>query len=73
MFKKKFYLLSIIWIMSLLAVSIWTFEHPEKIELIKNIYKKNKSPIVELEVTAENQIISNCISWIILLYYNIHE
>ena len=59
MFKKNFFILLIIWIISLLGVSIWTFENPDKIELIKNIYKKNKSPIVELEVTAENQIISN--------------
>ena len=43
MFNKKFYLFSIIWIMSLLAVSLWTFENPDKIELIKNIYKKNNS------------------------------
>ena len=59
MFKKKFYLLSIIWIMSLLAVSIWTFEHPEKIELIKNIYKKNNTPIVKIEEEPENNIFSN--------------
>ena len=59
MFKKNFFILLIIWIISLLGVSIWTFENPDKIELIKNIYKKNKSPIVELEVTTENQIISN--------------
>ena len=59
MFKKKFYLLSIIWIISLLAVSIWTFEHPEKIELIKNIYKKNNTPIIKIEGEPENNIFSN--------------
>jgi len=45
--------------MSLLAVSIWTFEHPEKIELIKNIYKKNNTPIVKIEEEPENNIFSN--------------
>ena len=59
MFKKKFYLLSIIWIISLLVVSLWTFENPDKIELIKNIYKKNKSPIVRIEEKPENQIAAN--------------
>ena len=59
MFKKKFYLLSIIWIMSLLAVSVWTFEYPEKIESIKSIYKKNKKPIVKIEEKPENQIAAN--------------
>ena len=59
MFKKKFYLLSIIWIISLLVVSLWTFENPDKIEFIKNIYKKNKSPIVKIEEKPENQIAAN--------------
>ena len=59
MFNKKFYLISIIWIMSLLAVSVWTFEYPEKIESIKSIYKKNKTPIVKIEEKPENQIAAN--------------
>ena len=59
MFKKKFYLLSIIWIISLLVVSLWTFENPDKIEFIKNIYKKNKSPIVKIEEKPENRIVAN--------------
>ena len=59
MFKKKFYLLSIIWIISLLVVSLWTFENPDKIEFIKNIYKKNKSPIVKIEEKPENRIAAN--------------
>ena len=59
MFNKKFYLLSIIWIISLLAVSVWTFENPEKIELIKKIYKKNKTPITKIEEKSEDNIFSN--------------
>ena len=59
MFNKKFYLFSIIWIMSLLAVSLWTFENPDKIELIKNIYKKNKAPISKIQEKSGNQIVSN--------------
>jgi aldose sugar dehydrogenase len=59
MFNKKTYLYVIIWLISLVSVSLWTFENPDKIELIKNIYKKNKTPVVKLEKHSENQIISN--------------
>jgi hypothetical protein len=45
--------------MSLLVVSVWTFENPEKIESIKSIYKKNKTPIVKIEEKPENNIFSN--------------
>jgi len=45
--------------MSLLAVSLWTFENPDKIELIKNIYKKNKAPISKIQEKSGNQIVSN--------------
>tara|TARA_E500000331_G_scaffold354819_1_gene408803 strand:+ start:186 stop:1427 length:1242 start_codon:yes stop_codon:yes gene_type:complete len=59
MFNKKFFFLSIIWLVSLLVVSIWTFENPDKIELIKSMYKKNKNPIVKIEETPINQVTSN--------------
>ena len=59
MLKKKFFIFFIIWLISLLIVSVWTFENPDKIELIKNIFKKNKSPIVQIDETPENQIVAN--------------
>ena len=62
MFNKNFFIIFVIWIISLLAASLWTFENPDKIELIKNLYKKNKSPIIKIENTNETpvkQITSN--------------
>jgi len=45
--------------MSLLAVSVWTFENPETIEYIKKMYKKNKNPIAKIEEKSEDNIFSN--------------
>ena len=59
MFNKKIYLYLIIWFISLAIVSLWTFENPDKIESIKNIYKKNKTPEIKIEEEIVNQIISN--------------
>ena len=36
-------ILTLIWIVSLVIVSIYTYENPEKYEKIKNYFKKNKT------------------------------
>jgi hypothetical protein len=51
----KFFSLLSLWFLSLLAVSIYTYEHPEKIEEIKNLYKKNKKPKIEIKNTNEEE------------------
>ena len=45
--SKTIFFYLIFWFISIVLASIWTFENPEKIELIKNIYKKKASPIVQ--------------------------
>ena len=45
--SKTIFFYLIFWFISIVLTSIWTFENPEKIELIKNIYKKKASPIVQ--------------------------
>ena len=56
--KKNFFLLFIIlfWIVSLLVVTIWGYENPEKIEILKSFYKKNKEPDFEIKkIDSKNQ------------------
>ena len=43
---KKFIFI-ILWVVSLIISIIWTYEHPEKIERLKDSFKKNKSPKIE--------------------------
>ena len=43
---KKFIFI-ILWVVSLIISIIWTYEHPEKIESLKDSFKKNKSPEIE--------------------------
>ena len=47
MINKKTIIYFIIWVLTILLTAIWTFENPNKVELVKNIYKKNKKPISE--------------------------
>ena len=53
----KFFFVLLFWFCSLLTVSIYTYEHPEKIEEIKNIYKKNEKPNVEMQSTTKIETI----------------
>ena len=39
---------SIVWIITIAYSSIWTYEHPEKIEKIKDLYKKDKKPVINI-------------------------
>ena len=49
--KKKNFLILIIWILSIIASILWTFENPEKIEKIKSYFKKKK--IIESKIINE--------------------
>ena len=48
---KKFLLL-LIWFATIVYAVIWTFENPEKVEKIKNEFKKNEK--VETKVVSGN-------------------
>ena len=59
--KKNFFLLFIIlfWILSLLLSTIWGYSNPEKIEILKSFYKKNKKPDLEIIQSNVKKIIAN--------------
>ena len=39
------------WIFSIIVSIIWSYEHPEKIESLKDSFKKNKSPEIKNQIT----------------------
>ena len=39
---KKFIIIIIFWLLTLLSTAIWTFENPEKIEKVKSFFKKKQ-------------------------------
>ena len=51
--KKLFFIT--IWLISIIISIIWSYENPEKIESLKDKFKKNKSPIVE-NIDSEKKI-----------------
>ena len=57
--KKKNFIIFIIWILSILGSILWTFENPEKIESIKNYFKKKE--ITEINIINESftKVIAN--------------
>ena len=59
--KKNYFLLFIIlfWILSLLLSTIWGYSNPEKIEILKSFYKKNKKPDLEIIQSNVKKIIAN--------------
>jgi hypothetical protein len=60
MFRLKNFFLPIIWIVSILIAIIWSYENPEKIENLKNIYKKNNNPkIKKVDSNIENIFYAN--------------
>ena len=50
---KKFIIIFVLWLLTVLLTAIWTFENPEKIEKIKSFFKKKQ--IIEIEV-SESEI-----------------
>jgi hypothetical protein len=55
---KKFIFI-ILWVVSLIISIIWTYEHPEKIESLKDSFKKNKSPKIENIETEKKRYVGN--------------
>ncbi len=55
---KKF-LIILFWLLSIIAVSFYTYEHPEKIEQIKYYLNKNKKPIINLEKNDNHKVKAN--------------
>ena len=55
---KKFIIVISLWIISLLFVTIWTYENPEKIEILKNYFKKNKNITAEIQNTQKSERIA---------------
>ena len=55
---KKF-LIILFWLLSIIAVSFYTYEHPEKIEQIKHYLNKNKKPIINLEKNDNHKVKAN--------------
>ena len=50
-----------IWFISIVIAVIWTYENPDKIELIKNIYKKKSRPSFKRNKSAINKNFSQFI------------
>ena len=46
---KKSYLFILAWILSVIIVSAYTYENPEKIELVKDFFTKNKNLEIKFE------------------------
>jgi glucose/arabinose dehydrogenase len=55
---KKF-LIILFWIVSIVATSFYTYEHPEKIEQIKYYLNKNKKPLIDLEKNDNQKVKAN--------------
>ena len=47
------------WLVSIIYSIIWTFENPEKIEKVKNIFKKNSEPKIEIIEDTQKKVIAN--------------
>ena len=48
MFNKKTYIFLLIWLITILIAIIWTFENSDKVQLIKNKLKENKTKIANI-------------------------
>lgn len=49
----------VFWIATIIISIIWSYEHPEKIESLKDIFKKNKSPNIENIVSEKKMFVAN--------------
>ena len=56
---KKFLSIVFFWIITIFLSIIWTYENPEKIEKLKNIFKKNEIVVIEKIETDSKLFISN--------------
>ena len=58
---KKFSFI-LVWLLSLIIVSVYTYEHPESLEKIKHYFIWNKEPDVKLEKTSVEKVRGNSFS-----------
>ena len=56
---KKKIIIFLVWLVSIIYSIIWTFENPEKIERVKNIFKKNSEPKIEIIEDTQKKVIAN--------------
>jgi hypothetical protein len=56
---KNFSLLIFFWFVSLLGVSYYTYENPERVEIIKDYFKKQKKPEVKIDKKEINRVPAN--------------
>ena len=56
---KKIFLLSLFWILSLIIVSIYTFENPETMEEVKQVIKSLKKDKAKIETGNIRNVIAN--------------
>ena len=56
---KKILSIVFFWIITIFLTIIWTYENPEKIEKVKNIFKKNEIVVIEKIETDSKLFISN--------------
>ena len=50
---------AIFWILSIFISVIWSYENPEKIEILKNSFKKNKNPQIKNVDTKKLEFTAN--------------
>ena len=56
---KRIAIIVSLWLISLIFVTIWTYENPENIEYLKNYIKKNKEIKAEKIDPNEEKIVAN--------------
>ena len=56
---KSFFFLPLLWIFTILISIVWTFENPDKIEKLKNIFKKDKKIEVSKVDINSKDIVAN--------------
>ena len=59
---KKILIFSIFWLITILITIIWTFENPEKIEIIKSNLKKENIPEIKVSDKNTQEFIANSFS-----------
>ena len=58
---KKFLFITA-WFLSLIIVSLYTYDNPQSVEKIKHYYKSNKEPKVQIEISNAEKIKANSFS-----------
>ena len=59
--KKLLSFILVVWLFSIIASIIWSFENPEKVEKLKDFFKKKKK--IEVNIPKDNTIEFNANSF----------